>query len=57
MGQRGDIVGLFVFHMNHVISKSRRSTRKELVHAISLIIPRSIWNVEKPLQKAKKSLL
>ena len=57
LGQRGDIVGLFAFHINHVTSKSRRSSRKEVVHAISLIIPRAIWNVEKTLQKAKKSLL
>ena len=57
LGRRGDIVGLFAFHINHVISKSRRSSRKEVVHAISLIIPRAIWNVEKTLQKAKKSLL
>ena len=57
LGQRGDIVGLFAFHINHVISKSRRSSRKEVVHAISLIIPRAIWNVEKTLQKVKKSLL
>ena len=54
MGQSGDIVGLFAFHINHVMSKSRRSSRKEVVHAISLIILRAIWNVEKTLQKAKK---
>ena len=54
MDQRGDIVGLFAFYINHVISKSRRSSRKEVVHAISLIIPRAIWNMEKTLQKAKK---
>ena len=57
MGQGGDIVGLFAFHINHVISKSRLPSRKEVVHAISLIIPRAIWDVEKTLQKAKKSLL
>ena len=28
-----------------------------MVHAISLIIPRALWDVEKTLQKAKKSLL
>ena len=32
-------------------------SRKELVHAISLIIPRAIWDVEKTLQKAKKILV
>ena len=43
------MVGLFAFHINHVISKSRRSSRKEVVHAISLIIPRAILDVEKTL--------
>ena len=57
LSQGGDIVGLFAFHINRVISKSRRSSRKEVVHAISLIIPRAIWDVKKTLQKAKKSLL
>ena len=28
-----NIVGLFAFHINHVISKSRHSSRKEVVHA------------------------
>ena len=46
MAQGGDIVGLFAFHINHEISKPRRSSRKEVVRAISLIIPRAIWNVE-----------
>ena len=36
MGQGGDIVGLFAFHINHVISNSRRSSRKEVVHAITI---------------------
>ena len=57
MGQGGDIVGLFACHIIHVISKSRHSSRKEVVHAISLIILRAIWDVEKTLQKAKMSLL
>ena len=57
-GDQGeDIVRLFAFHINRVISKSRRFSRKEVVHAISLIISRAIWHVEKTLQKAKKSLL
>ena len=43
------MVGLFAFHINHVISKSRRSSRKEVVHAISSIIPRAILDVEKTL--------
>ena len=53
LGQGGDIVGLFAFYINHVISKSRHSSKKEVVHAISLIISRAIWNVEKTLHKAK----
>ena len=56
LGHGGDIIGLFAFHINRVISKSRRSSRKEVVHA-SLIIPRAISDVEKTLQKEKKSLL
>ena len=51
MCQDGDFVGLFAFHINHVISKFRRSSRKEVVHAISLIIPRAIWDVEKTCGK------
>ena len=39
-----------------MISKSRRSSRKEVVHAISLIIPRAIWNVEKTLAEGEKVL-
>ena len=57
MGQGGDIVRLFAFHINRVISKSRRFSRKEVVHAISLIIPRAIWHVEKTLRKAKRVLV
>ena len=57
MGQGGDIVALFPFHIDHVISKSRRSSRKEVVHAIGLIIPPAIWDVEKTLQMAKESLI
>ena len=49
----GDIVALFAFHISHVISKSRRSSKKEVVRAISLIIPRAVWHVEKILRKAK----
>ena len=40
-----------------MISKSRRSSRKEVVHAISLIISRAISDVEKTLQKEKKVLV
>ena len=54
LGQSGDIDGLFAFHIDHVISKSRRSSRKEVVHAVSLIIYRAIWDVEKTLRKAKR---
>ena len=46
LGQNGDIVRLFAFHIDHVISKCRRTCRKEVVHAISLIILPTIRNVE-----------
>ena len=45
---------LFAFHINHVVSKSRRSSKREVVHAISLIVFRAIWNVEKTLQTVAK---
>ena len=58
MGQGGDIVGLFAFHINHVISKFRRSSRKEVVRAIRLIIPRAIWDAEnKDLAEGEKVLV
>ena len=57
MDEGGDIVALFAFHINHVISKSRRSSKNEVVQAIRLIILRAIWNVEKTLQRAKNPLL
>ena len=57
LGQGGDIVALFAFHIDHVILKSRRSSRKEVVYAISLIIPPATCDVETTLQKAKKFLL
>ena len=46
LGQGGDIVALFAFHINHVVSTSRRSSRKRVVHAISLVTPRATWAVE-----------
>ena len=36
MDQGGNIVALFALHINCVISKSKRSSRKVMVHAISL---------------------
>ena len=57
LGQNGDIVILFAFHIDHVISKCRRSSRKEVVHAISLLILPTIWNVEKTLIPEGEKLL
>ena len=42
LGQGGDIVAFFTLHTNHVISKLRRSSRKVVVHVISLLIYRAI---------------
>ena len=37
MVQCVDIVALFAFHITHVISKSRRSSRKDLVHTVIVL--------------------
>ena len=40
-----------------MISKSKCSSRKEVVHTISLIIPPATWDVEKILQKIDEKVL
>ena len=57
MGQSGDIDRLFAVHINHVISKSRRSSRKEVVHAISLINSSSDMGCGKDLAEGEKVLI
>ena len=47
------VVKLFAFHINHVISQSMRTSRKEVVHDISSIIPRAIWDVKRSCSRQK----
>ena len=41
----GNIVAMFTFHTSHVITKSRSSSIKEVVHGISFINHPAIWDV------------
>ena len=50
MGEGGDIGALFAFHINHVISKSRRSSRnmgcgKDLVEGENVLVIKEIAKV------------
>ena len=47
------VVKLFAFHINHVISQSMRTSRKEVVYDISSIIPRAIWDVKRSCSRQK----
>ena len=43
----GNIVAMFTFHTSHMITKSRRWSIKEVVHANSFINCRAIWDLGK----------
>ena len=45
----------YTFHISHMISKSRRSSIKEVVHPISFIIRRAIWDMKKIMPNVRKS--
>ena len=50
------VVKLFAFHINHVISQSMRTSRKEVVHDIFSIIPRAILDVKRSCSRQKSPL-
>jgi adenosylmethionine-8-amino-7-oxononanoate aminotransferase len=52
-----NIVAMFTFHISHVITKSRGSSIKEVVHGISFINHPAICDVGNTSQKPRKPLL